>query len=62
MLLGRLWLKDATFANDWGNNIITIHGNVTIITIEMIKHLGSKVKNHKSYCALIIRMASQKKK
>jgi len=27
MLLGRLWLRDAKTAHDWGNNMITIQGN-----------------------------------
>jgi hypothetical protein len=62
MLLGRPWLKDAKVTNDWGNNIITIHGNGTITTISMTKNLGSKVKDHKSYCVLTIRMVSQMKK
>ncbi len=33
MLLGRPWLIDAKVTHDWCNNVITIQGNGTIITI-----------------------------
>jgi hypothetical protein len=38
MLLGRPWLRDARVAHDWGNNIVTIQGNGTIITTMLTKH------------------------
>ncbi len=44
MLLGRPWLRDVKVAHDWGNNMVTIHGNGIIRTIAMIKHLRSYVK------------------
>ncbi len=47
MLLGRPWLRDAKMAHDWGNNIVTIQGNGTIITIIFTKHLGGEVRRPK---------------
>ncbi len=44
MLLGRPWLWDAKVAHDWGNNIVTIQENGTIITIILTKHLGGEIK------------------
>jgi hypothetical protein len=44
MLLGRPWLRDAKVAHDWGNNIVTIQENGTIITIILTKHLGGEIK------------------
>jgi hypothetical protein len=44
MLLGRPWLKDVKMAHDKGNNIITIQGNGTIITITVTKHLGAEMR------------------
>jgi hypothetical protein len=34
-------------AHDWGNNIVTIQGNGTIITIIITKHLGGEVRRPK---------------
>jgi hypothetical protein len=41
MLLGRPWFKDAKVTHDWGNNVITIQGNGTIITISINRKLGA---------------------
>jgi hypothetical protein len=47
MLLGRPWLKDAKVAHDWGNNNVTIQGNVIVRTITVTKHLGGEVRRPK---------------
>ncbi len=47
MLLGKPWLRDAKVAHDWGSNIVTIHGNGTIRTIIVTKHLGGEVRRLK---------------
>jgi hypothetical protein len=44
MLLGRPWFRNAKVTHDWGNNLITIQGNGTIITISINKKLGAKTK------------------
>ncbi len=38
MLQGRPWLKDANVTHDWGNNVIIVQGNGTIIIISINKH------------------------
>jgi hypothetical protein len=47
ILLGRPWLMGAKVAHDQGNNMITIQGNGIIMTITMIKHLGTYLKRPK---------------
>jgi len=47
MLLGRLWLRDAKVAHDWGSNIVTIQGNAIVRTIIVTKHLGGEVRKLK---------------
>jgi hypothetical protein len=54
MLLGKPWLKDVKVAHDWGSNIITIHGNGVVRTIEVTKHLGGEVK--KTKCVILLRL------
>jgi hypothetical protein len=49
MLLGRPWLRDARVAHDWGNNIVTIQGNGTIITTMLTKHREQRWSNSKSW-------------
>jgi hypothetical protein len=44
MLLGRPWLKDVKVTHDWGNNVITIQSNGTIITILINRKLGAETK------------------
>jgi hypothetical protein len=43
MLLGKPWLRDAKVTHDWGNNMIIVKGNGTIITISVNKKLGAKI-------------------
>ncbi len=44
MLLGRPWLRDTKATHDWGNNVIIVQGNGTVITILMNKKLGAETK------------------
>jgi hypothetical protein len=44
MLLGRPWLRDAKVTHDWGNNVIIVQGNGTIVTISVNKKLGAKTR------------------
>ena len=44
LLLGRPWLRDAKVTHDWGNNMITIHGNGKQVTISVTKSLGAETK------------------
>jgi hypothetical protein len=44
MLFNRPWLRNAKSAHDWGNNMITIQGNVIVQTIAVIKHLDTNLK------------------
>ncbi len=44
ILLGHPWLKDVKVFHDWGNNTITIKGVGTILTILVIKKLGTPTK------------------
>jgi hypothetical protein len=44
MLLGRPWLKDVKVSHHWGNDIITIQGTNTMITIYVIKTLSVQIK------------------
>jgi hypothetical protein len=47
MLFNRPWLRDVKVTHDWGNNMITIHGNGIIRTIAMTKHLSINLKRPK---------------
>jgi hypothetical protein len=47
MLLGCPWLRDAKVPHNWGNNIITIQGTNTIISILVTKKLGAITKRPK---------------
>jgi len=44
MLLGGPSLKHAKVTHDWGNSVISIQGNGTIITISINKKLGVETK------------------
>jgi hypothetical protein len=45
MLLGRPSFRDAKITHDWGNNVITVQGNGTVITISINKKLGAETKS-----------------
>ncbi len=47
MLLGCPWFRNAKIYHNWGNNIITIQGTNTIITIPIIKKLGAQISDLK---------------
>jgi hypothetical protein len=42
--LGKPWFIDAKVTHDHDNNVITIQGNGTIITISINKKLGAKTR------------------
>jgi hypothetical protein len=44
MLLGCPWLRDAKVSYDWGTNIVTIQGTITVRTIHVMKKLGVQTK------------------
>jgi hypothetical protein len=44
MLLKCPWLKDAKISHDWGNNIVTIQGTCTVITMLVTNKLGVQTK------------------
>jgi hypothetical protein len=44
ILLGHPWLKDVKVSHNWGNNTIIIQGVGTILTILVIKKLGTPTK------------------
>jgi hypothetical protein len=43
-------LNDAIEAHNWGNNIVTIQGNIMVKTIVVTKHMGIEVKMPKVLC------------